>query len=112
MSEDYFDKAVREIGIKPIVDVGGREVHVIGLLRSPPLVAKWWKGKQVSVIGVDVDGNFFLRHPDGSVRYWQHSQQTESWVTGSVREFIRGFREDVNGTLRWWERDNGNASGE
>ena len=53
-----------------------------------PLVAPWWRGKQVCIIGVDLEGNFFLRHSDGSVRYWDHQSKTDIVVAASVREFV------------------------
>lgn len=52
-----------------------------------PLDAPWWKGKQVSLVGVDTYGNFFLRHPDGSVRWWSHESQVDLVVAKSVGEF-------------------------
>ena len=104
MSEDYFDKAARLIGITPIFEFEGQEIHVVCLVNSSPLIAEWWQGKEVTIIGVDVNGNFFLRHSDGSVRYWVHEKQSEVKVAKSVKEFVRHLREDTNGTLRWWER--------
>jgi len=53
-----------------------------------PLDAPWWRGKEVCIIGADVDGNFFLRHCDGSVRYWDHRLQAETLVAPSVRDFV------------------------
>jgi hypothetical protein len=53
-----------------------------------PLDAPWWLGKQVSIIGVDLDGNFFLRHSGGAVHYWEHRSQTETVLAPSVREFV------------------------
>jgi hypothetical protein len=65
------------------------------------LIAKWWRGKSVTIIGVDVDGNFFLRHCDGSVRYWEHSKQSDCVVAKSVKEFASRLREDSAGSLKW-----------
>lgn len=53
-----------------------------------PLDAPWWRGKQVSIIAVDLDGNFFLRHSGGAVLYWDHRLQTETVVAPRVREFV------------------------
>jgi hypothetical protein len=44
--------------------------------------------QQVSIIGVDLDGNFFLRHSGGAVLYWDHRLQTDTVVASSVREFV------------------------
>jgi len=38
-------------------------------------------------MGADINGNFFLRHCDGSVRYWDHKKQTDEIVASSVVEF-------------------------
>jgi hypothetical protein len=52
-----------------------------------PLDAPWWRGKEVSIIGADIGGNFFLRHCDGSVRYWDHQKQTDEIIASGVVEF-------------------------
>ncbi|HKE95391.1 MAG TPA: hypothetical protein VKB34_13850, partial [Povalibacter sp.] len=80
-----------------------REIHVVAVMAwTPPLVAKWWRGKEVRIVAADVDGNFFLRHSDGSVRYWVHAKKSESMVAKSVKEFASMLREDTNGSLEWW----------
>jgi hypothetical protein len=63
---------------------------------TPPLEAYWWRGKQVHIVAVDVDGNFFLRHCDGSVRYWDHSKKEDVVAFKSVKEFASAFKEDIN----------------
>ena len=104
MSDPVLEKAASRIGIAPIFDFEGREIHVVGVLSwSPPLVAAWWRGKQVTIVAVDVDGNFFLRHSDGSVRYWEHAKKSESVAAKSVKEFASKLREDTNGSLQWWK---------
>ena len=101
MSDEYFENAAKQIGLKPIFEFDGQEIHVVLLVNSPPLVAKWWRGKSVHIIGLDVDGNFFLRHCDGSVRYWEHSKQSEQIVAKSVKDFVNSLREDTNESLSW-----------
>ena len=102
MSDPVLEKAAARIGINPIFDLEGREIHVVGVMSwSPPLVARWWRGKQVTIVAVDVDGNFFLRHSDGSVRYWEHARKSESVAAKSVKEFASKLREDSNGSLKW-----------
>jgi hypothetical protein len=62
-----------------------RELKIAFLIRDAdwlPLKAPWWRGKEVYIIGADLDGNFILRHCDGSVRLWDHSKQTDE--TGIV----------------------------
>ncbi|MES2933105.1 MAG: hypothetical protein V4805_06425 [Pseudomonadota bacterium] len=74
----------------------GRQVTVALLLREEdwrPLDAPWWREKQASIIGADIDGNFFLNHCDGSVRYWDHKTQANIVVARSVREFARLIKE-------------------
>lgn len=58
-----------------------------------PLDAPWWREKQASIIGADINGNFFLRHCDGTVRYWDHKAQTNIIVAPSIREFARQITE-------------------
>ncbi len=58
-----------------------------------PLKADWWKGKEVYLIGADLNGNFFLRHCDGSVRYWDHKLQADLVIAQSVRNFAAGIVE-------------------
>ena len=68
----------------------GREVILALLLRQEdwrPLDAPWWRGKQASIIAVDIHGNFFLRHSNGSVQYWDHRAQANTMVAPSVRAF-------------------------
>jgi len=104
ISDPVLEKAASQIGVKPIFDLGSREIHVVGVFSwSPPLIAKWWRGKSVTIIGVDVDGNFFLRHSDGSVRYWEHAKQSDTVVAKSVKEFVSGLREDSKDSLSWWK---------
>ena len=106
VSDSVLEKAASQIGMKPILDLDGREIHVVAVLGwSPPLIARWWRGKQVNIVAVDVDGNFFLRHGDGSVRYWEHAKKADSFVAKSVKEFVSKLREDLNGSLRWWKGD-------
>ena len=56
-----------------------------------PLEAPWWRGKQVSIIGGDTDGNYLLLHSDGSVRLWEHSRAKDEVVAPSVRAFWQGL---------------------
>ena len=74
---------------------GSREIHVVFLLPQTmwrPLSVRWWKGKQVSLIGGDEDGNYILRHPDGSVRLWDHARAVDEVLAPSVRSFFDGLR--------------------
>jgi len=69
----------------------GRAMTIGLLIRDAdwrPLRAAWWRGKEVCVIGADLEGNFFLRHCDGTVRYWDHHAQSDVVVATSVRECV------------------------
>jgi hypothetical protein len=59
--------------------IGGADWH--------PLRAPWWRGKDASIIGADLDGNFILRHCDGSVRLWNHSMKEDEIIAPGVLEF-------------------------
>jgi hypothetical protein len=61
-------------------------------------------GKEAYLIAADVNGNFFLHHCDGSVRYWVHSKRSDVVVSKSVKDFARSLREDHNNTLSWWKK--------
>jgi hypothetical protein len=105
MNDVHLEKAARMIGVKPIFEFEGKEIHVVCVIPwSPPLIAPWWRGKEANIIAVDVNGNFFLGCSDGSVRYWDHSTRTAVVVAKSVKEFVSGLREDHNDTLSWWKK--------
>jgi len=87
-------RAVNHLGVRRIYRGDGRSIVIASLVREEdwrPLHAPWWRGKEVCVIGADLEGNFFLRHCDGSVRYWEHRLQTDTVLTRSVDEFIRSI---------------------
>jgi hypothetical protein len=70
---------------------GERKIRVACLIRQTdwrPLEADWWSGKEVYIIGADLDGNFFLRHCDGTVRYWDHQAQVDVVIAPSVQDFV------------------------
>jgi len=91
MTTNLLDEAIKNLGFKNIFRVEERQFILACLIREEdrrPLKAEWWKGKEVSIIAVDVNGNFFLRHCDGSVRYWNHQIKTDELVSPSVKSFI------------------------
>jgi hypothetical protein len=53
-----------------------------------PLQAKWWTGKEASVIGADQSGNFVLRLSDGAVGYWSHIEKQLTTISPNVRDFL------------------------
>lgn len=87
-----LDKAIQNLGIKRSVNIEGHSVNLACLLRDEdtrPFQAKWWKGKQSTLLAVDDDGNFFLRHSGGYVIYWSHAEQSEKIVAKSVSDFVQ-----------------------
>lgn len=77
------------------VVVDGQPIEVALLVHPEgwrPLQVGWWTGKEASIIGVDVAGNFFLRHADGSVGYWSHAKAEVVTVARSIRDFIAAIQ--------------------
>ena len=90
--EDHVLRAVTALGVRRIFRKDGITIELAILAREEdwrPLKAPWWRGKEVSIIGADLGGNFFLRHCDGTVRYWEHGQGADIVVAKSVREFLQ-----------------------
>src|SRR5262245_30287231 len=97
MSErpDAIDSAIKQWHRRRFRHVD-RDIVVACLVRTAdwrPLKAPWWRGKEVCIIGADLDGNFLLRHSDATVRLWDHRSQTDSVLAPSVREFVAGLAE-------------------
>lgn len=93
---DLMEKAVRELVWRNKIRCGERVLQIACLVRQNdrrPLKAEWWHGKEVCVIGADLNGNFFLKHCDGSVRLWDHSSKNDHIVARSVREFASMIEE-------------------
>lgn len=91
-----MDSAIKNLVMRRTLQHGARTLHVAFLIRDVdqrPLDAPWWHGKEVSIIGADLDGNFFLRHCDGSVRYWDHKAKSDSVIATSVRDFLRQLQD-------------------
>src|SRR5215469_12783577 len=90
-STDPMDKAIRNLGLYHTILYGEDTLIVACLIREAdwrPLKAPWWHQKEACIIGADLDGNFFLRHCDGSVRYWDHETQCDSVIAASVGDFL------------------------
>src|SRR5262245_35669460 len=93
---DPMENATRDIGRRNRIRCGDRVLEIACLVRQSdwrPLKINWWRGKEACVIGADLDGNFFLRHCDGSVRLWDHHSRSDSIVAPSVREFLSRIEE-------------------
>ena len=96
MKSDQYELARNNLWLRNTYLSDAKKIIVACLIRDEdtrPLTAPWWKGKEVYLIGVDLDGNFLLRHCDGSVRYWNHETQSEQIIASSVREFVSGLTE-------------------
>ena len=88
---DPIDRALVRLWPHRTFRHGDRTMTIACLIRTAdwrPLKSPWWHGKEVSIIGADLDGNFFLRHCDGTVRHWDHRLQADTVVAPSVREFV------------------------
>ena len=91
-----IDRALNDLWRRRTFQHEGKAITIASLVRSTdwrPLKAPWWTGKEVSLIGADLNGNFFLRHCDGTVRYWDHAKQSDTVVAPSVKEFIARIEE-------------------
>ena len=90
------EKAIKNLSFKRHYYYNKKLFVIASLIRnedSRPLDASWWHGKQVSIIGSDINGNFFLRHCDGTVRLWNHKEQKDIIISPSVRDFIEGIED-------------------
>jgi hypothetical protein len=88
---DPVEKALRRLRTPFGFRFEDRNLVVACLVREAdwrPLVAPWWRKKEASIMGADLNGNFFLRYCDGSGRYWEHKTQTDTVIARSVREFL------------------------
>jgi hypothetical protein len=93
---DPIDRAMKDLWRRRTLRLGGRRMTIACLLRPAdwrPLKADWWRGKEVSIIGADMEGNFFLRHCDGSIRHWDHRAQSDTVVARSVHDFVAAIAE-------------------
>jgi hypothetical protein len=89
--DDLIEKATAKLPEKNTYKKGDR----IFLVRSLFPHSLWrslkdplWKGKEAYPIGTGDDGNLFLRHCDGSVRYWNPKTGQDEVLSSSVRDFL------------------------
>jgi hypothetical protein len=88
---DLIDRAIARLYPHRTFRDSGRTITIACLIRVTdwrPLDAPWWKGKEVCIIGADLNGNFFLRHCDGTVRHFNHQLGFDTLVAASVKEFV------------------------
>ena len=78
---------------------GDRSIRLLFLLPESlwrPLEASWWRGKEASIIAGDEQGNYILRHCDGSVRLWDHARGADEVLASSVNEFLAGLTRETS----------------
>src|SRR5258705_12238879 len=88
---DLIERALGRLWSHRTFRHGDRTMIIACLIRTAdwrPLDAPWWRGKEVCIIGADLDGNFFLRHCDGTIRYCDHRLKVDTILAPSVREFL------------------------
>lgn len=91
---EAVERAIKRLWDKnlfPFHDGFLKIIHILPPFSSRPLRMSWWRGRDVSLIAIEENGNFFLRHCDGSVRYWIHADQRSEVVTASVKGFVRAL---------------------
>lgn len=89
--KNQIDRAIKNLYFRRNYTYDNDNITISHLLRFEdwrPLRADWWKGKEVCIIGADIDGNFFFSHCDGSVRYWCHQLKSERILSKSIEEFV------------------------
>ena len=85
------NQAIAQLPLRSVFRKGESSFHVLFLLPEAlwrPLKVSWWTGKEVCIIGGDPDGNYFLRHCDGTVRFWHHAKRADEVLAPSVRSFL------------------------
>jgi hypothetical protein len=91
---DPIDRAIRQLHERRTFRHGDREIVIAFLVRTDdwrPLKAPWWRGKEAYIIGTDLNGNFLLRHCDGTVRFWDHHLQSDEVIARSIKDFVSGI---------------------
>lgn len=95
--QDEVGKVIRRLGYSRLFQHEDKKITVALLVREEdwkPLDAPWWRGKQVRIIGADIEGSFLLGHCDGSVRLWNHALQSDEIIAPSIRAFISKLEEE------------------
>ena len=74
---DLIDKAISRLGVRNTFPFGDRNLVVACSIRSATGDRSRLSSgaKRAYIIGADLNGDFLLRHCDGSVRYWHHNTQ-------------------------------------
>src|SRR3954471_23611382 len=88
---DPIETGIRRLYARRYFWHGDRKIIVACLIRRADwtlLEAPWWRGKAAYVMGADLDGNFFLQHCDGTVRFWEHRLQVDTVIARSGKDFV------------------------
>lgn len=98
---NLLDKAINNLGLKRKYSYNGVNYVISFLVRDSdqrPLSAPWWKDKSATIIGADINGNFFIHHCNGKVLYWNHAEKNSVAIANSLKDFLNGLEFD-NGAL-------------
>jgi hypothetical protein len=90
-ADTRFNKAARHLWERRTIRHSPQDIVLAVLLRSEdwrPIDAPWWKGKEASIIGADLKGNFLLRHCSGAVHYWDHHSQQDTVIAKSIGDLV------------------------
>ena len=94
---DPIDRALVRLWPHRTFRHGDRTMTIACLIRPGdwrPLDAPWWRGKEVCIIGADLDGNFLSSALRLTVRHWDHRLQADTVVVPSLREFVARIEYD------------------
>lgn len=97
MKQDVYAIAIKKLYSKRNFTLNDTKYTLANIIRDEdhrPLEAPWWKGKQVTVIAIDMYGNFILRHSSGAVSLWEHKLQKDNPVSKSVKDFFNDLEID------------------
>jgi len=94
---DLLESAIKNLGLKRKYTHDGVDYIILLLVRDcdqRPLSAPWWRGKSATIIGGDINGNFFISHCSGKLLYWNHSTQNSVVIANSLKDFLSGLQFD------------------
>ncbi len=96
-----MQNAIANLGVKRKYVHEGVTYTVAILVREEdqrPISAPWWRGKQASIVGVDIEGNFFIHHCSGKVSLRINATQEEIELSNSLGEFLNALQFDESVT--------------
>jgi hypothetical protein len=96
---DLLNNAIKKLGKKHFFRDPNNNLNIKVELIYPnanrwrPLRIDWWRGKQVYLIGEDVDGNYIVRHCSGAVYYFDLNNKKSTEISNSVKDFLSKLTE-------------------